>query len=144
MASTTNLKLIKNVSEHDAQKIALINAEMDDLDTALGGILTLPVAGLANVTLTRAQALHASLKFTGALTGNIEVRIPVIANLALTPPTTTIGALRNYTIWNATSGAFTLTIKTSVGGSVGVAITQTKTVIISHDGADVRKVTAEV
>lgn len=144
MASTTNLKLVKPVSEHDANKIVTLNTEVDDLDAAVGGMLTLSVAGSANVTLTRAQALNAVLKFTGVLTGNITVYIPVIANAAITPPTTTIGALRNYLIWNATTGAFTITIKTSAVGSAGVAITQTKKVYVAHDGTDVFKTTTEV
>lgn len=144
MASTANLKLVKNVSEHDATKIVVINTEMDDLDSAIGGLLTLSVAGLSNVTLTRAQALNAVLKFTGVLTGNITVYIPVIANAAITPPTTTIGALRKYTIWNATTGAFTLTVKTSAVGSAGIVVTQTKKVDIFHDGTDVIAAGAEV
>lgn len=144
MASTANLKLVKNVSEHDATKIVVINTEMDDLDSAIGGLLTLSVAGLSNVTLTRAQALNAVLKFTGVLTGNITVYIPVIANAAITPPTTTIGALRKYTIWNATTGAFTLTVKTSAVGSAGIVVTQTKIVDIFHDGTDVKAAGAEV
>lgn len=117
---------------------------MDDLDNSIGGLLTLSVAGSSNVTLTRAQALNAVLKFTGVLTGSITIYIPVIANAAITPPTTTIGALRKYTIWNATTGAFTITIKTSAVGSAGIVVTQTKIVDIFHDGTDVKAAGAEV
>lgn len=144
MASTSNLKLVKPVSEHDSNKITTLNTEADDLDASLGGMLDLSVAGSSNVTLTRTQALNDFLKFTGVLTGNIIIYIPVIANLSLSPPTTTVGALRSYDVWNATTGAFTLTIKTSAVGSTGVAITQSKKVRIFHDNTNVDKSTAEL
>jgi hypothetical protein len=144
MGLTTFLKIIKPVSEYDAQKIATLNVESDEFDAVVAGYLLLSVAGSSNVTLTRAQALNRRLKFTGVLTGNITIYLPVITNLAITPPTTTIGAARDYLVWNATTGAFTLTIKTSAVGSSGVAITQTKEVYISHDNTDVKKVTTEV
>lgn len=141
---TTNLQLARNQSEQDANKIAVINQEMIDLDAAIGGMVSISVAGSANVTLTRIQALNRSIKFTGLLTGNITVYIPVIANGAITPPTTTIGAPRDVLIWNATTGAFSITIKTSAVGSAGVTITQTKKVYIAHDGTDAFKATTEV
>lgn len=144
MASTTNLKLVKPVSEHDAQKVVTLNTEADDIDASIGGMLSLSVAGSANVTLTRAQALNPVLKFTGVLTGSITVYIPVVANAAITPPTTTIGALRKYTIWNATTGAFTITVKTSAVASAGIVVTQTKKVDIFHDGTDCIAAGAEV
>lgn len=133
MASTTNLKLVKPVSENDAQKIATLNTESDNLDSSVAGMLVLSVAGSSDVTLTRAQALNRVMKFTGVLTGNITVFLPV-----------SLGTVRDPLIWNATTGAFTLTIKTTTGGSAGVAITQTKIVYVFHDGTDVRKATTEV
>lgn len=134
---TTNLKVVRNQSEHDSSKIAVLNQAAVDFDVALGGILVRSVAGSANVTLTRLEALNAVLKFTGALTGNIIIYIPVIANAAITPPTTTIGALRKYTVWNATTGAFSLTVKTSAVGSAGVVVTQGTKSLLAHDGTDV-------
>lgn len=133
MASTSYLKIVKPVSEHDAQKVTTYNGAHDDEDLGLGGMLPLSVAGSSNVTLTRVQALNPLLKFTGALTGSIVVFLPV-----------SLGCLRRYTIWNATTGAFTLTVKTTAGGSAGVAVTQTKKVNIFHDGTDVLASSAEV
>lgn len=144
MGITLNTKSTKPVSEQDAQKVATYNELADDFDAVVGGMLTLSVAGSANVTLTRTQALNKRLKFTGVLTGNITIYLPVITNAAITPPTTTIGTRRDYLVWNATTGAFTLTIKTSAVGSAGAVITQTKEVTIAHDGTDVKKVTTEV
>lgn len=137
MASTTYTKIEKPSSEQDANKIVTLNVGTDDIDVMVGGFLSISVAGSSNVTLTRAQALNAVLKFTGALTGNIIIYIPVIANAAITPPTTTIGAIREYTVWNATTGAFSLTVKTSAVASAGVAVTQGTKSLLAHDGTDV-------
>lgn len=137
MALTTYAKIEKPSSEQDQNKIVTLNTGTDDLDAMVCGIVTLSVAGSANVTLTRAQALNAVLKFTGALTGNIIIYIPVIANAAITPPTTTIGALRKYTVWNATTGAFSLTVKTSAVASVGPIVVPGVKTEVGHDGTDV-------
>lgn len=144
MGTTANYKIIKPESESDAAKIARLNEGANDFDAVGGGWLLLSVAGSANITLTRAQALHRLFKFTGGLTGNITIYLPVITNLALSPPTTTIGSARDMLIWNATTGAFSLTIKTSAVSSAGVAITQAKKVYIFHDDTDVYKATTEV
>ncbi len=137
MALTAYLKSTKPASEQDAQKVATYNALADDYDASLGGQLNLSVAGSANVALTRVQALNAVLKFTGVLTGSITIYIPVITNLALTPPTTTIGTPRIFTVWNATTGAFPLTVKTSAVGSLGVVVTQGEKVNLFHDETNV-------
>lgn len=71
----------------------------------VGGRLTKSVAGSSNVTLTAVEAGNAILQFTGVLTGNIAVIVP-------TSPT------RAWIIKNATSGEFTLTVKTASGSGV--------------------------
>jgi hypothetical protein len=60
-------------------------------------------------------------KFTGALTGNRIVVVP--------------STVQQYWIDNATTGAYTLTVKTSAG--TGVAITQGSRGIYYCDGSDV-------
>lgn len=138
MAVTTNLGSTKPTSEQDAQKVATYNALLDEFDKAIGGFLELSVAGSANVTLTTAQGISAGFKFTGALTGNIVVFIRV-------PTGSPAGySSRLFPVWNATSGAFTLTVKTTAGGSTGVAVTQTKTQLLFHDGTNVKAAAAEV
>lgn len=136
MSITANLKIIKPVSENDAQKVATLNGEADDLDAAVAGMLTLSIAGTGDVpigTYGRTQAMNAAQKFTGVLTGNRTIYLPVV-----------LGCPRNIMVWNATTGAFSLTFKTTVGGSVGVTVTQTKKVWLFHDGTDVYKTTTEV
>lgn len=126
MATTTYLKLTKPASEHDAQKVATYNAAVDELDGTTAGFLLLSVAGSSNVTLTRTQGLNKLFKFTGALTGNISVLFPAA-----------LGSAREFVVWNATTGAYTLTVKTTAGGSSGVAVTQGTKTILAHDDTDV-------
>lgn len=87
----------------------------------VGSTLTLSVAGGSNVTLTAAEANNAILVFTGVLTGNINVIVP--------------NGPRQYTVNNATTGAFTLTVKTSAG--TGVIVTQASVVPLLADGTNV-------
>lgn len=133
MGTTTYLKSVKPVSEQDASKVATYNVVADDYDAAIAGMLTLSVSGSSNVTLSRLQAINSVFKFTGTLTGSITIFFPV-----------SLGCARVFTVWNATSGAFTLTIKTTAGGSAGVVVTQTKIVNLFHDGTDVKARSAEV
>lgn len=92
------------------------------------GKLSLSVAGAANVTLTQAQANNHILEFTGALTGNISVFVPLPA--------------KQYTVFNNTTGAFTLTVIGATGA--GIAIGQGKRAIVYADGTNVVRVTADV
>jgi hypothetical protein len=83
--------------------------------------LSKSVAGGVNVTLTQDEQRREVLKFTGALTANISVIV-------------------DETIWawdvhNATSGAFTLTLKTNAGA--GVAVPQGGRNRLYCDGVDV-------
>jgi hypothetical protein len=91
------------------------------VQAAANGMLTKSVAGGVTVTLTATEAGNAILKFTGALTANISVVVPT--------------ATGTWTIINATSGAFTLTVKTSAG--TGIAITQGLNWGVICDGTNV-------
>lgn len=63
--------------------------------------LTKSVAGAADVTLTASEAANKVMAFTGALTGNINVIVPNTVSV--------------YYVFNNTTGAFTLTLKTAAG-----------------------------
>lgn len=137
MPVLANTGSTKPTSEQDAQKVATYNALLDELDSSTNGMMTLNVAGAANVTLTTAQGLNKVMEFNGALTGNITVFLRV-------PTGTTVGySSRQFTVWNNTTGAFTLTIKTTAAGSAGIAVTQTKTRILFHNNTDVKAAAAE-
>lgn len=92
------------------------------VQSTTGGVLNKSVAGGSNVTLTVAETGNAVLNLTGALTANIAVIVP-------TSPTNT------WVVKNATTGAFTLTVRTASG--TGVAVTQGDTAILFTDGTNV-------
>ena len=88
----------------------------------LGGYLSKSVAGGSNVTLTAVEAGNGILRFTGVLTANINVIVP-------TSPT------RPWVVVNDTTGAYTLTVKTS--GGTGIAVEQGSPRVLACDGTNV-------
>lgn len=132
MGQTTNTRSTKPDGESDSQKVGTYNELLDENDAVTCGMIEVPVT-TADVTLTRAQALNRVIKFTGTLTGNRTVFIPH-----------TGGSARQITFWNATSGAFTITVKTTAGGSTGPNVTQGKAQILFHDGTNVKAAAPEV
>jgi hypothetical protein len=86
--------------------------------------VTVNVAGSSNVTLTRAQANAQIIECTGVLTGNIQVIVP------LNPD--------EWTFYNNTTGAFTLTVIGATG--TGIAVTQGQRAILYADGTNVVQV----
>jgi hypothetical protein len=84
-------------------------------------LLTKAVGGSTDVTLTSAEAAYSIIYFTGVLTGNINVIVPVAVN--------------EWVMFNNTTGAYTLTVKTPSGS--GVAITQATRRILNSDGTNV-------
>lgn len=91
------------------------------VQTAVAGVLSKSVAGGSNVSLTAVEAGYATLIFTGTLTANINVIVPPAAG--------------RWIVRNATSGAFSLTVKTSAG--TGVLIPQGKSIEVYCDGTNV-------
>lgn len=88
----------------------------------LTGRLSKSVAGGAgDTTLTAAEARNNILEFTGALTGARNIIVPSVASV--------------LAIYNNTSGAYALTVKTAAGS--GVAVTQGKRALLYCDGTNV-------
>jgi hypothetical protein len=79
------------------------------------------IAGTGTYTLTGSELNRIVYKFTGALTGNRIVVVP--------------STVQQYWIDNSTTGAFTLTVKTSAG--TGLAVSQGSRGIYYCDGSDV-------
>ena len=79
------------------------------------------VAGTGTYTLTGSELNRIVYKFTGLLTGNRIVVVPA--------------TVQQYWVDNATTGAYTLTVKTSAG--TGVAVAQGSRGIYYCDGTDV-------
>lgn len=88
--------------------------------TTNDGYLSISVAGGSNVTLTAIQAARRHIQLTGLLTANIDLIIP--------------GTARSYTIHNATTGAFTVRVKTS--GGTGYYVQQGMRTEVVCDGTD--------
>lgn len=97
-----------------------VNSEW--VQQTIGKVLTKSVAGNSNVTLTAVEAGHGILKFTGALTGNINVIVPASPS-------------RSWIIDNTTTGSYTLTLKTTTG--TGVVCSQGYKTTVYTDGANV-------
>jgi hypothetical protein len=79
------------------------------------------VAGTGDLTLSGTQLNRISYNLTGALTGNRNIIVPA--------------TIQQYWITNATTGAFTLTVKTSAG--TGIAVAQNAAQILYCDGTNV-------
>lgn len=128
MATTPYLGITELLTGQ-AQKENTISTGVRELEAAMAGALAKNVGGSANVTLTRTEALNAFYVFSGALTGNIQVRWPASG-----------GTARNLRVYNNTTGAFTLTLV--VAGGSGVAITQGEIRDFVIDGTTVRPTNA--
>lgn len=85
------------------------------------GQLTKSVAGNTDVTLTTAEAANLNLEFSGALTANINIIVPTTR--------------RMWRVYNRTSGAFTLTVKTA--GGTGVVVVQGGQALLESNGTSV-------
>jgi hypothetical protein len=90
------------------------------------GRLSKSVAGGVDVTLTDVEANNTLHNFTGAITADINVIVPLGA------------APRLWIVTNNTSGAHTLTVKGATGA--GVAVATGATALLGQDGTDVFQV----
>ena len=79
------------------------------------------VAGTGDYTLFGTQLNRVSYNLTGVLTGNRNIIVPA--------------TIQQYWITNATTGSFTLTVKTSAG--TGIAVAQNAAQILYCDGTNV-------
>jgi hypothetical protein len=82
----------------------------------------------ANTTLTHAQAINDILEFTGTLTAQRDVVLPL--------------AVEQYTVFNNTTGGFGLQFIGATG--TGVVVAATKRAIVYADGTNIVRVTADV
>jgi hypothetical protein len=87
------------------------------------GRLSKSVAGGADVTLTSTEANNTLINLTGALTGNINVIVP----LGTAP--------RLWIVTNNTTGSYTVTVKGATG--TGVVVPQGGEALLSQDGTNV-------
>lgn len=90
-------------------------------------ILRKNVAGPNNQNLTTDESYANIIELSGAITANINVVFATIT--------------KQFTIFNNTTGAFTVTIKTS--GGTGIVVATGKRAILYCDGTNVVRVTAD-
>lgn len=91
------------------------------VQAAVGGYLSKATTG-GTVTLTDAEASNPVIAVSGALTSNSVIVLPTTTK-------------RLWAIYNATSGAFTLTVKTAAG--TGVTVAQGKRNLVYTDGTNI-------
>ncbi|MCK4609478.1 MAG: DUF2793 domain-containing protein [Gammaproteobacteria bacterium] len=86
---------------------------------------------ISDVTLTVAESENDILEFTGALLANINIFVP--------------GIEKQWTVFNNTSGAFTLTVKNNSSPvDAGIAVGQGTRAIIYNDANNVVRVTSDI
>lgn len=127
MPQSPNL-LMEDIVQSQAQKEVTANTALHVLEQALTEQADLSVAGAADVTLTLVQSRNANIKLTGVLTGSISVIVP--------------SRDKAYMFHNATTGAFTVTVKTLAG--TGVIIEQGFKSLVYSDGVNVLEFTGPV
>lgn len=101
-----------------------INADWDDIDTALGGTTDISVTGVAAGTyaLTLTQYRPINIEWTGTLSGNLNYQIP-----------TGVGGI--WTLSNATTGSFSLSF--SIAGGNTISLQAGGRTLIVSDGANI-------
>lgn len=125
MATTTNLTATK-IEASQSQKEVTANAAFDIFDKAIAGALSQSIT-TADVTLTTDQGRNAVIALSGTLTGNRNLIVPTVSKI--------------YLIYNNTSAAYTVTVKTS--GGTGVVVPQGGRMFVYCDGTNVVSITGD-
>lgn len=126
MSGTPNLG-ITHLSASQADKTTTINAAMDGFDAALTALLAHTMTD-ANYTLstvaTPSEATgYLAYVFTGTLTAGRNIVVPAVKKL--------------YVVQNNTTGGFALTVKTSGGTGIAVAVAAGIYQVLYCDGTNV-------
>jgi len=132
MANSTsaNLKLtVQATGENSGTWGQITNTNLLILEQAIGGYSAITVNATTGATLTYSNGAlsngkDAVIKLTGTITGNIDVVIPDSVE-------------KTYIVENGTSGAFTVTFKTSSGTGVTWGSTDKGTKMVYSDGTNV-------
>ena len=141
---TARLKLERQASgENSGNWGNLVNYVFNRVDASVKGYQAANVAGNANVTLTSAnsttntddsstddQVHNAVLEFTGALTANIHVFTDAVES--------------KYTLFNNTSGSYTLTFANTGHAANGVVLKQGTKTLVYTTGSTVNDVMADL
>ncbi|MGZ8432763.1 MAG: hypothetical protein ACXWYM_00265 [Candidatus Binatia bacterium] len=128
MASTTE-SLLKVELMADGEKSntwgQILNTVISLLAESVAGLESVATTGgstvLSDTEWASNQARNAILKFTGVLASNAEIVVPTRS--------------KPYIVWNATTGDYTLTVKTAAG--TGIVVPQGVKLLLICDGTNV-------
>ena len=132
MANTTsaNLKLtVQQTGENSGTWGQITNTNLLILEQAIGGYDTVDSASGATLTFSNGALSNGKnqvLKLTGTITGNVNVTIPDSIE-------------KTYIVENATSGAHTVTFKTSSGTGITWSETDKGKKILYSDGTNIEE-----
>ena len=130
MSTTSKLGLTNDHADGTALSASDVNLIANHLEYARYGYKSIDVAGSGDYTLdTTTEAPYKTLALTGALTAARNIIVPTGADG------------REWLIYNNTSGAFTLTVKTAAGA--GIVIATGKVARLWTDGVRVYRLTAD-
>jgi len=130
MANSTsaNLKLtVQATGENSGTWGQITNTNLLILEQAIGGYSSIAVTSGATLTFSNGALSNGKdqvIKLTGTIAGAINVVVPD-------------GIEKTYVIENATSGAYTVTVKTSSGSGVTWSATDKGTKMVYSNGTDV-------
>ncbi|HEX8773250.1 MAG TPA: hypothetical protein VF735_06555 [Pyrinomonadaceae bacterium] len=126
MATTPNRKIIKLESNLRQPELPINEAE-ENFDKR-DGYVAYDVAGsVATIPMDESIQLYGFIKLTGVRTAALTLKIDL-----------TLGFSRPIIFWNATTGGYTVTVKTTASGTpVGVALPPGEIAMLTHDGTDV-------
>jgi hypothetical protein len=126
--TSTSLKLtVQATGENSGTWGQITNTNLLILEQAIGGYDSVGITAAATLTFTNGALSNGKnqvLKLTGTITGNKNVVIPD-------------GIEKTYIVENATSGAFTVTFKTTSGTGVTWTATDKGTKVLYSDGTNV-------
>ena len=128
--TSTSLKLtVQATGENSGTWGAFTNTNLLILEQAIGGYDAVALNATTGATLTFSNGVLSNgknqvIKLTGTITSNVNVIIPDSVE-------------KTYLVENATSGAFTVTFKTSSGTGVTWGTTDKGTKLIYSDGTNV-------
>jgi hypothetical protein len=127
-STSTNLKLtVQATGENSGTWGQITNTNLLILEQAIGGYSSIAVTTGATLTFSNGALSNGKdqvIKLTGTIAGAINVVVPD-------------GIEKTYVIENATSGAYTVTVKTSSGSGVTWSATDKGTKMVYSNGTDV-------
>ena len=128
--TTTSLKLtVQATGENSGTWGQITNTNLQILEQAIGGYDTVSAASGATLTFSNgllSNGKNQVLKLTGTISGNVNVVIPDSIE-------------KTYIVENATSGAHTVTFKTSSGTGVTWSATDKGKKILYSDGTNIEE-----